>query len=478
MNRKLKQIAKVVLCSFILIASGCASDNEFTQQEAKMNEAKNWFDKYDANGANYALFQNMQYEWNQASVTRSEDGTETIIVPVTELKKDQREFWEQKLYIYKSDEGRYSALLFEAYSNKDIKPESQSVEGGDFTGYMTVWDLKKGALRAAKFLNNQVVEEGVAAFSIDRNKTNKAPETGDCIYADFGEGCHNDGGDGTGNAIPLRPVIVTGPSTGTPVIYTPRGPVIGGTTPGGYTSPGGGGGGSTPSAPVKPAVNPCDKMKALTDVTKSGNMKPSIDWLKGKVMAPKNVVEHGVEVKKVMNPDETFRYEYTQLTSLNEFSVPLPTGLTFIGGAHSHPARGVAMFSFADVRFLRNAYDGASPIRKEDVFAMVIVKDNAGRINTYAIRVDDINALDTKVNEVWNDPKYNRNNPTDDKKFKSIHDDEAVVYDASNGALEETFLAQYASFGITLYKADDTLTKWDKLVIDKTTKKAIAVPCT
>ncbi|RUT67952.1 hypothetical protein D0817_23755 [Flavobacterium cupreum] len=279
MNRKLKQITKVVLCSFILLASGCATDNEFTQQEAQMNQAKNWFDKYDANGANYALFQKMQYNWNQASVTRSEDGTETIIVPVTELKKDQREFWEQKLYIYKSDEGRYSALLFEAYSNKDIKPESQSVDGGDFTGYMTVWDLKKGAVRAAKFLNNQVVEEGVAAFPNDRSKTNKAPETGECIYADFGEGCHNDGGDGTGNAIPLRPVIVTGPSTGTPVIYTPRGPVIGGTTPGGYTSPGGGNGGGGTAPPPSTAINPCDKIKTLLT---NANFKAKEEELKKK----------------------------------------------------------------------------------------------------------------------------------------------------------------------------------------------------
>ncbi|RUT67771.1 hypothetical protein D0817_24725, partial [Flavobacterium cupreum] len=309
-------------------ASGCATDNEFTQQEAQMNQAKNWFDKYDANGANYALFQKMQYDWNQASVTRSEDGTETIIVPVTELKKDQREFWEQKLYIYKSDEGRYTALLFEAYSNKYIKPESQSVDGGDFTGYMTVWDLKKGFVRGAKFLNNQVVEEGVAAYS-DKNKTNKAPETGECIFSDMDFGCHNDGGTGdgtTGNPIPLREVIVTGPSTGTPVIYTPRGPVIGGTTPGGYTSPGGGNGGGGTAPPPATAVNPCDKLKTLLT---NANFKAKEEELKKKTNLK-------VETGYMQSKNGPFTPLTGASSTENSDQISFPSDANTVGYIHAH----------------------------------------------------------------------------------------------------------------------------------------------
>lgn len=246
MKPTFKKTVRVVLVSFVLLLSSCENDSSSSgtqiPQATNIQSAKKWFDAYEDKGENIVLMQNLDYNWNDAQLTKSEDGTETIIVPVNELKKDQGDLWEQKLYIYKLDEDRYTALLFEAYSNKNIKPESQSVDGGDFTGYITVWDLKKGFVRGAKFLNNQVVEEGVAEFSIDRNKTNRAPETGECIFSDLDDGCHNDGGDGA--AIPLREVIVKGPSTGTPVIYTPRGPVIGGTTPGGYTSPGGGGGNS------------------------------------------------------------------------------------------------------------------------------------------------------------------------------------------------------------------------------------------
>lgn len=279
MKPTLKKTARIVLISFALILWSCENDSSSSgtqiPQDTSIQSAKKWFDAYEDKGENIVLMQNLDYNWNDAQLTKSEDGTETIIVPINELKKDQGDLWEQKLYIYKSDEARYTALLFEAYSNKNIKPESQSVDGGDFTGYITVWDLKKGFVRGAKFLNNQVVEEGVAAFSIDRNKTNRAPETGECIFSDLDDGCHNDGGDGA--AIPLREVIVKGPSTGTPVIYTPRGPVIGGTTPGGYTSPGGGGGNSggggiTAPTPVKITDALIGKAKCLNDLlNKSGD---------------------------------------------------------------------------------------------------------------------------------------------------------------------------------------------------------------
>ncbi|MRX41744.1 hypothetical protein GJU43_20880 [Flavobacterium sp. LC2016-23] len=279
MKPTLKKTARIVLISFALILWSCENDSSSSgtqiPQDTSIESAKKWFDAYEDKGENIVLMQNLDYNWNDAQLTKSEDGTETIIVPINELKKDQGDLWEQKLYIYKSDEGRYSSLLFEAYSNKNIKPESQSVDGGDFTGYITVWDLKKGFVRGAKFLNNQVVEEGVAEFAIDRNKTNRAPETGECIFSDLDDGCHNDGGDGA--AIPLREVIVKGSSKGTPVIYTPRGPVIGGTTPGGYTSPGGGGGNSggggiTAPTPVKITDALIGKAKCLNDLlNKSGD---------------------------------------------------------------------------------------------------------------------------------------------------------------------------------------------------------------
>ncbi|WP_268845941.1 hypothetical protein [Flavobacterium aestivum] len=462
-------IKAIFVFSIAILMVNCEAEklemDEQGYQEKTISSAKRWFKEYESNGSNYDLFQDIEYDWSEASITKSVDGTQTIIVPVIESKKNADEIWSQELYIYKLGERNYKALLFEIYPDKDASSNSQSIDGGNFNGYMSTWDLKTGFVKAAKFVDNQVVENGIAQTKV----TGKAPPILPCQDGD----CNTDGGGG--NPIPLRPVVITTPGTGTPVVYMPRNPVTGGTTPGGYTSPVGGNGGGG-SAPTPKPVDPCNKMKGLTDATKAGNMKPSIDWLKAKVMAAVNDKEYGVEVKKTMNPDETFKYEYIQIVSPNQFAVPISIGSTYIGGAHSHPSDGYAMFSFGDVKLLKDAYNEASPSRKEDVFVMLIAKNNAGQVNSYAIRVDDIAALSSKVNAVWDNPKYNSS--TDDEKIKKIHDQQAVQYDESNGALEESFLQQFGSFGITIYKADDALTKWDKLEINKATNKATPVPCT
>lgn len=490
MKENFKTAAAVITA--VLIAAfftGCQQDDEVVATgSTTVSSAKEWFKEYEGKGDNYVYLRNLNYEWSGAIVKQAEDGTETIVVPIKELKINQSEIWQQRLYLYKLTDGSYKASVVEIYPDKAVPQEDQSMEGGNFNGYISVWDLKKGFVKAAQFKNNHAVEDGIVEVLDREDKTTyRAPSLNPCF-----DGSCNDS-PGGGNPIQLRTividflpgiklnevVIVKPKSEPSPkAVFAPRSPIIGGTTPGGYTSPRGGNGGGGTVPPPATAANPCDKMKALTDVTKAGNMKPGIDWLKGKVMAPKNDIEHGVEVKKIMNPDETFRYEYNRISSLEEFSVPLIVGYSSIGGAHSHPDDGYAMFSFADVKFLSDAYNEASPTRKEDVFLMVIAKDNAGHINTYSIRVDDINVLNTKVSGVWNDPRYNRNNPTDDKKLEKIHYDQSIEYDKSNGALEESFLKQFGSFGLTLYKADDSLTKWDKLEIDKTTKKATTVPCT
>jgi hypothetical protein len=242
MKIELKKINIAVLCSFILIALGCASDNEFTRQETKVSQAKNWFDQYDANGSNYALFQNMQYDWNQARVTRSEDGTETIIIPVTELKKDVGEIWEQKLYIYNLGNDSYEASLVEIYPDKRAQPDSHSIEGTNFTGIISIWDLKAGFVKSARFKDNHAVEEGIVEFlASSKSMTSKAPPILCTECEDTGAG------GGTVNGGQLRDVIITPqPSQHSPVIiYIPSGSFSGGggSTPTGYIPHGGGGGG-------------------------------------------------------------------------------------------------------------------------------------------------------------------------------------------------------------------------------------------
>ena len=218
--------------------------------------------------------------------------------------------------------------------------------------------------------------------------------------------------------------------------------------------------------------DPCNQLKALNS---NPDFKVNIDWLKSKVNAVINDKENGVEVKAVMNPDETFTNKYTQIASQDEFSVSLSTGGSYIGGVHSHPKNGYGMFSFADVRFLMEAYEGASSARKDSVFFSVVCKDNSGTTNVYTLKVNDIEALRSQINSVWNNPALT--GMTEAKKFEKIHSEQAILYAKNKDQLEKSFLEQFAAFGISLYKANDSLTLLNNLTLDLGQSTITATPC-
>jgi hypothetical protein len=233
-----------------------------------------------------------------------------------------------------------------------------------------------------------------------------------------------------------------------------------------------GGGGGTPND--EPVTNveqdlptPCLDLKNLIDYNfnTTNSLKSSINWLEDKVNATVNNKEAGVEVKKMMNPDETFRYEFTQVLSNEQFSVLLSIGSSYVGGLHSHPSDGYAMFSFQDIRFLLNVYDEASSTRKGAVFNGLVCKDNAGNTNTYMLKIDNIDALRKQVDAVWNNSKYLKFQK-EDLRIKAIHNNQARKYKNSNGNLEKSFIEQFKDFGISLYKADAITNSFDKLTLN------------
>ncbi|SHH23362.1 hypothetical protein SAMN05444372_1382, partial [Flavobacterium micromati] len=138
---------------------------------------------------------------------------------------------------------------------------------------------------------------------------------------------------------------------------------------------------------------------------------------------------------------------------------------SYVGGLHSHPSDGYAMFSFQDIRFLLNVYDEASSIRKQEAFNGLVVKDAAGNTNTYMLKIENIESLRTQINNVWNDPNYSKFQNENDR-IKKIHKDQAEIYAKSNGNLEKSFLEQFKDFGIVLFKADATTDHFDKLTLN------------
>lgn len=216
--------------------------------------------------------------------------------------------------------------------------------------------------------------------------------------------------------------------------------------------------------------NPCLDLANLMNynLNSSNSLKSGINWLKDKVNATVNNKEAGVEVKKVMNPDETFKYEFTQVLSNDKFSISMSVGYGYVGALHSHPSDGYAMFSFQDIRFLLSVYDEASSSRKQESFHGLVCKDDLGNTNTYMLKIENIESLRTQINSVWNDPNYTKFQ-SEDERIKKIHEDQAKIYAKSNGNLEKSFLEQFKDFGIVLLKADATTDNFDKLTLNNST---------
>lgn len=243
MKENFKKIISLITILIISISlSQCQKDDDFVNPEREnISQTKKWFNEYETTNENYELFQNLDYEWQKAEVKKNaKDGTQLIIVPIIE-KKDQNEIWEQRLYIYKLNENSYKALLFEFYPDKvtDYLNRNLPADSDLFNGYITVWDLKKGFIKAAKFKNNTIVSNGVAeVISRDeltiRNTTAKVP-----LESNF-----DDETSWGGSAIPLRTVVIQNNYIDAMYFVSRRGTDNGGGTYEDYTDVHTGGGGS------------------------------------------------------------------------------------------------------------------------------------------------------------------------------------------------------------------------------------------
>jgi len=124
------------------------------------------------------------------------------------------------------------------------------------------------------------------------------------------------------------------------------------------------------------------------------------------------------------------------------------------------------MFSFGDLKWLRDCYNWARPSQVEKVFIMLVCKNNStGEVGTYSLKIDNFQALDALVNSFWNHPDYAVY--TDEKiKMDKIHYDQSKKYAKVGSDFELSFLKQFPNLGASLYKATDDLTNWTKLELD------------
>ncbi len=207
---------------------------------------------------------------------------------------------------------------------------------------------------------------------------------------------------------------------------------------------------------------PCENLKELSD-PEAGNIKPNIDWLIDKVNDPTNDKEHGISFKKSVLFDNTTQYVNTNVSSPDKNSIDLPKDCKYIGGAHCHTPDGYQMYSFADVKWLRDAYDQACNGNKPNVVSMLVVKNEVTNVTeVFSITVNNIDQLNNYLDTTLNSSDFEGMN-INEKIFK-IQEKQAKNMENNKNNLLLNFVATFGSFGISVFKAnDDTLENWSKV---------------
>ncbi|MCC4922677.1 hypothetical protein [Flavobacterium chungbukense] len=204
----------------------------------------------------------MSYHWEAAKETVLPDGSKTIVVPVS-IKNVQLDYKGSTfLYLYKIEQNKYDAALFEIIPSKEYEEELSVINLDTFNGYILKWDLVEGFIKGNKFVSGQ---EGREVVDTDN------PKSASSIFSKKGP-------------IELDEVVVTAPGPGNPSgIPTGSTVVIGGGPASNYFSyVSGGGGDGAPTAATRAQVakaiqkkidgsklDPCvkailDKLKTLT----------------------------------------------------------------------------------------------------------------------------------------------------------------------------------------------------------------------
>lgn len=301
-------------------------------------------------------------------------------------------------------------------------------------------------------------------------------QLGTGVTGDWGDGSSGNNG-GTNGSNGTDP---NGSST-----YDPTDPNIHGN--GSTTSPV-----SCPTCPEleeEEEESPCEQLKKLSNGNHQ-NINPRITELKNKVKD--NVKkEWGSEFMQYDEWDSTGDLITHYLTNLKEgdgYEVALSSGkdnssgtmILYAGGIHTHPLDGYSMFSWGDVQALLQMHNDAVSGVKTDVTLMLVCNNPADSDNplVYALKVDDINALTTKIDNDWNNTDYD--GLSEKEKKKKIFDKLKPDYETNKSNLERHFLQFYADYGISLYKAENDMSNWNKLTLGNgsgNTQLVIPTPC-
>lgn len=275
----------------------------------------------------------------------------------------------------------------------------------------------------------------------------------------------------------------SGAATSGGYVYTIIGVVCDGGGSGGdlgdgfSTGPHGGGGGGSDLTPPNPCVNLKKHLSATTGIKlKSPAILP---FLNGQLSQPK---EYGFYFKKENNV-------YTPYQSYNATTdkITMKVGENYFCSIHTHPyPTGNPMFSWEDVYTLQQTFQYATQELTEEVTVYLVCTDNYGANQLYALKIEDFSTFsDFIVDDISNTvtPQDLAGLTTDEDRAKEIlkiMNAKQHKYNLKNPNMNQEipFLNYFAGSGASLYKANGTLTNWDKITLSNNPTNPITkTPC-
>jgi|JI6StandDraft_1071083.scaffolds.fasta_scaffold97322_2 hypothetical protein len=289
-----------------------------------------------------------------------------------------------------------------------------------------------------------------------------------------GSNCHH-----AGNGSHLSTVWVPSDCGGGPAEPGAPGPNGGNTGPNG----GGGGIGTTPiiTTPVPcvicpsqaEEVDPCTSLKNLLDPTKCNardkivQVKDASDSYNGEVGAVFSNINGAYSSSPI-------KYSPASNTNSSSDAVHLVYDENTYAATHSHPNNDTTtpMFSFSDVFELYRIYTNTNPVNIPNVTFMLTLPSTG---TTFAIKVDNFEIFRDFISSIYNDPEVLKK-PTEKERVKKRNEifQEMMCRNCNpgngpnattnyNNRFIDGFLQTTKGKGMSLYKATNNITNWEKL---------------
>jgi hypothetical protein len=176
LGSKQNNMTKNLIFLFLFISTlfffACRRESQFFDKEkVQIDNAKTWMEKFITTNQVNPMFDNIIYHWEKASNFRFKNGYNVITIPITYLNQTPLYTGRQVLYLYPWKNGKgYYSTIFEIFPDiSHVKKNKGDIDLKTFSGQICAWDLLKGFVRGATYVNGSAQRNIIVKY--DKNRT-------------------------------------------------------------------------------------------------------------------------------------------------------------------------------------------------------------------------------------------------------------------------------------------------------------------